>query len=99
MWLNFPPNYWLQNLELLKRVVEFEILADIRRKGTDEVDDAINYANLHCYDVRVSLGLEGDWLYEVYIHEADPNAIRLHEYVRNRLHQRGFKPVEVITEW
>jgi hypothetical protein len=81
--------------EVLQSVVD-DVLSDAFEKRK-EIGGAVNWADLLCTDVSVSL-LTG--LVTVTIEEVGPDgAQRLREFVSAELERRGFPDVYVLTEW
>jgi hypothetical protein len=64
-----------------------------------EIQDAVNWADLRCWSAEFSIDDEGDESYRVVIEEASPDCRKFREFVSTRLEARGFKDVEVETEW
>ena len=70
-----------------------ELLDNAQAAG---VKGAINYADLKVVDVRYSVGIDGDEIYQVWIEEVAPEDVALKEY----LYKNGsFTDVEYFTEW
>lgn len=81
-----------------------QTLINIREETQDLLDKAqdagirgaINYADLNVVDVRWSVGIDGDEIYQVWIEECAPGEADLLEY----LYKNGsFSDVEYFTEW
>lgn len=73
------------------------VLAAAQEKR-DEISGAINWADLRCVDAGLNMTLFGTGLY-VLIEEADPNQLKLAEFVAHGLRDRGWEYVEVRFEW
>ncbi|MGB9886281.1 MAG: hypothetical protein ACPLRW_04710 [Moorellales bacterium] len=76
-----------------------ELTDEILAEAEGQVEDAVNWADLRCTEACLITDHEGDRRYAVYVSEADPNAVRLQEFVRERLAEMGYESVEVVTEW
>lgn len=61
--------------------------------------EAINFINLGCIDVKFCVSMDGSERYIVYVDEASPNAVGLQSFISEELAIRGFKNIQVITEW
>ena len=85
----------LKSLRALKCIVN-EILEEANK---DEIDGAINWADLACTSARYVVQDTGEILLSVIIEEASPDAWDLQNYVDNKLIARGWNNVEVMTEW
>jgi len=57
---------------------------------------AINWADLKVVDVRFSVGIDNDSLYQIYIEEVAPDEYELHKYLYNNL---PYDDIEIHTEW
>ena len=75
----------------IQRDIEMIIAATDRK----QIDGAINWADLHCVDVSVSL-MDGTWTATV--EEADPGAMNLAVHINNELQRLGHD-VWVRCEW
>lgn len=73
------------------------VLAEAQKKR-DEMNGAINWADLRCVDAGLNMTLFGTGLY-VLIEEADPSQAKLGEFVAHGLRDRGWEYVEVRFEW
>jgi hypothetical protein len=73
----------------------YEVLSVARAKR-DEIDGAINWGDLACVDVSVSLL---DDQVTVWIEEASPDATELHQFVSSALDKMGHSAICVVTEW
>ncbi|WP_461533491.1 hypothetical protein [Sinomicrobium sp.] len=60
------------------------------------VRGAINYADLNAVDVRWSVGINGDEIYQVWIEECAPGETNLLKYLYEN---SSFTDVEYILEW
>jgi hypothetical protein len=72
-----------------------EILAQAVEKRT-EFGGAVNWADLRCVDVEVSLL---DDVVTVTIAEATPGTVELCRFVSEELARRGYGAIAVRTEW
>ena len=61
--------------------------------------DPVNWADLHCVRAERAEDERGAIRYRVWIEEASPESPNLRAFVRYELEKRGFKDVEVMTEW
>jgi hypothetical protein len=61
-----------------------------------DFEESINYADLCCVDVAMSLRTQN---YLVYIEEASPDCPKFQQYVYDKLAEAGFADVEIRTEW
>jgi len=61
--------------------------------------EAINWGDLHCISAKRTEDEDGNIEHEVLIEEASPLSYELQEFIRNFLREKGFKGVDVITEW
>lgn len=87
----------LQHLERLKEVTN-EILA-LAQEKKDEIDGAINWADLFCHQARYVMDDSGDEWFEVYISECDPQQNALYVFVKEKLQERDFWLTYPIFEW
>jgi hypothetical protein len=62
------------------------------------VDDAVNWADLHCHEAKWCIDQYGHEFFEVVIEEASPSASNLMRFIDNHLKANGFDAV-VMTEW
>lgn len=69
------------------------IIGEINQK---EVGGPVNWADLSCSDVSVSL-MDGLWC--VTVEEASPDAIGLASHIHHELAHLGYKDVWVRCEW
>lgn len=69
-----------------------------RAKG-DDIQDAVNWADLGCTRAEHFEDHEGRAGWRVWIEEAAPEADQLKEFVRGDLAEHGWPGVEVVTEW
>lgn len=60
------------------------------------VRGAINWADLKVVDVRFSVGIDNDTLYQIYIEEVAPDEWELHKYLYENL---PYNDIEIHTEW
>ena len=72
-----------------------EILALAVEKKS-EIGGAVNWADLLCLDVEVSLL---DDIVTVTVEGAAPEAVELCRFVREELARRGYSGIAVRTEW
>ena len=63
----------------------------------DIVQDAINWADLHCIQANWIFYPDPQW--QVVISEASPTAWHLQTYIAGELTKQGYPHVDVITEW
>jgi hypothetical protein len=61
-----------------------------------DFEESINYADLCCVDVAMSLRTQN---YLVYIEEASPDCPKFQQYVYDLLEKAGYTNVEIRTEW
>lgn len=61
--------------------------------------DAVNWADLHCFQAEHWENQDGQAGWRVWIEEAAPEADKLKEFVRDDLAEHGWPGVEVVTEW
>jgi hypothetical protein len=64
------------------------------------LDDAVNWGDIHVYDVVRCESCDGDGWWEIHIEEAAPDAADfctvIHEYISARISGIG---IRIITEW
>lgn len=65
----------------------------------DQIDGAVNWADLSCVAAERYETDLGETGVRVYIEEADPGASALRAFVAQQLAVAGHPNVEVITEW
>jgi len=73
-----------------------EIIKSLYNKSGKKIkanfkNEPINWGDLRCFAVEEK--------YVVYISEASPNATEFKNYIKNELEKKGYKNVEIITEW
>jgi hypothetical protein len=79
----------------------YEYVNDVlKRADPEEIAGPINWGDLKCTDVVMSVSVHGDIWIRVDIEEADPSSIELREYVSERLMAK-FPDIEfeVCPEW
>jgi hypothetical protein len=84
--------------EMKAKAIQIQKDIDAIIDGTDpkDVGGAINWGDLSCTDVSVSL-MDGLWC--ATIEEASPDATELALYIHNELQHFGHKDVWVRCEW
>lgn len=87
----------LEHLERLKEVTN-EILA-LAQEKKEEIDGAINWADLRCQTAAYVMNDAGEEWFEVIISEADPIQVKLREFVKKELEARGFYITFPVFEW
>jgi hypothetical protein len=90
--------YTLASLQRLREDTE-EILQDLVQNAGADGDGSVNWADLHCIQARhfyTSDDMDG---LSVHIEEASPEAWKLREEVAEALMHKGWRNVNVITEW
>jgi hypothetical protein len=83
----------------LREIYEYanEVLT---KADPNEIEGAINWGDLSCTDVVMSVSVHGDIWIRVDIEEADPNNPELKEYMYEKLATQFLDtPFEVCTEW
>ena len=72
----------------------------LERTAPEDIDGAINWGDLHCTDVVMSVSVHGDIWIRVDIEECDPHNPELKEYMYEKLAEK-FPEVtfEINTEW
>lgn len=88
----------MRDLRKLQALTEESLIAAYKHR--DEMKtDPINWGDLHCVNTERVLDLSGEPTYRVFIEEASHDCSDLPAFVRTYLDKRGWKGVEVITEW
>lgn len=87
----------MKDLKNLREVTNQILLKAIKEK--EKIGGDVNWGDLSCSEVFLCVREDGSEFYRVIIEEAAPDACELQEYVEFELFQRGFKDVEVTTEW
>lgn len=85
------------HIERLSRLSEATDALLAEARGV--VDDAVNWGDLRCIDAQHVITVDGEEYDRVIISEAAPDAVHLHQFIRNGLTDRGFGGVEISTEW
>ena len=94
----------LNNHELLSAVLKAaeDVLTSIKKGPAILLfsEEAINWSDLHCADVRFVKSVWGHQTIEVVVEECDPSSTRFLEHVHEKLQERheGI-PIAVIGEW
>lgn len=88
----------MYDLAALRQAVD-EILEAIDDDPRGVIGEPINWADLHCLEVAGVLTADGQTYHRVLIEEAAPECSKFCEYIAERLAERGFEGVEVVTEW
>jgi len=65
----------------------------------EAIGGAVNWADLGCVDARKWQDCWGNEGLTVYIEEASESAVNLQSFVSEYLRDRGWRGVEVVTEW
>lgn len=86
-----------EKLKLLKSTAEKACQYAIKFKRT--IDDAVNWADLHCHEAKWTINEDGLSWYSVVIEEASPTADRLRASISTFLEAHDFNGVIVETEW
>lgn len=63
------------------------------------IDDAVNWGDLSCVEAARVSDQDGYSYLQVRISEAAPDADKLSEAVREKLAEKGWDDVTVLTEW
>lgn len=69
------------------------------RQARESIGGAVNWSSLRCWQAEEWHDQDGTHGFRVWIEEASPHADELQSYVRTSLRERGWKNVEVVTEW
>lgn len=62
-------------------------------------DGTVNWLSLRCVDVEYCVNLRGEETYRAYVEEASPNESKLQKVIRDKLAERDYVRIEVITSW
>lgn len=73
----------------------------IELSRTQDIQGAINWGDLKCYDVRYFIGIDGDELFQFLIDEADPVNEEFKEFICQQILSNipDMTYIEIITEW
>ncbi len=87
----------MKNLKHLREITNEILLAAIKEK--EKIGGPAKWVDLSCLEAQKIIRETGEEFYRVIIEEVSPEAYELQGYVKDELFQRGFKDVEVTTEW
>mgnify|MGYP000907499186 FL=1 len=88
-----------QRIAAYLQKVQREINAILDDAPAVSIKGAINWGDLNCVEVELSVNVEGTWMLNAVIEEADPNNPDLLGYIVEQLKQRGYANVFVRAEW
>lgn len=75
------------------------ILAEAKEQQYRFTREAINWGDLSCADVQITINRKGEKRYLVTIEEAAPYCEKLIAFVHAGLQKHKFEDIDVITEW
>jgi glutamyl-tRNA reductase len=86
---------------VMQRAKELEDATEKALKAAKraKVEGAINWGDLHCVEASINVAAHEGLCGRVLIEEAAPDNRDLREYVYQYLTRKGFRDVEVTTEW
>ena len=96
---------WFANLFRRHSVNLDELQADTEGvlksafEAREQIGGAVNWARLHCCQAEEWRDQDRTHGVRVWIIKASPDATNLQSYVRTSLRERGWRNVEVRTEW
>lgn len=93
----------METKEIIETLTKYKKICDeaIEEAQKNKMEGAINWGDLQCFECKYSLSVDGDWCYQFYISEADPDNELFYEFISNYILERvpDWTPIQVFMEW